>query len=119
MEELDILDGLEVDDGVSKRKVEKDGDRFKVHFTGSIDSIIEGNERLRNEAHYLAKPKYDQDGLIHLARIPKVLVDLWISEGFNIFSAEKSGMTPEEHQRELMKRINQYNFTNVSKFNRL
>lgn len=60
------------------------------------------------------------EGLHLVGTIPPVVVQLWRDEGFDILSPERSGMTREEHQRELLKRLcGDFKALNASRFERL
>lgn len=59
-------------------------------------------------------------GMHMVGSIPGVIVQKWKDEGFDIHSAERSKMTAEEHQREILKRLcGEYSVFNTSRFARL
>lgn len=118
---VNALDGLEVVDTSTKRKVKREGNGLVVTFGGDTSSVLERNEQDRVEASRLnLRPNFDNDGFVHLGRIPRVIVDMWKTEGFDLFSAEASKMTPEEHWRETLRRLSgDWSKFNVSKYKRL
>jgi len=59
-------------------------------------------------------------GMHHVGTIPRVVIQLWKDQGFDIFSPERSGMTEEDHQRELLKRLcGDFAMLNTSRYGRL
>lgn len=116
------IDGLTVQDASTTRTVKKVENGYEVAFTGDVTNVLEANRELRNEAQRLnLTPKFDNDGFVHLGRIPRVMCDKWWSEeGFDIHSAARSGMTQEEHWKEILRRLSgDYSQFNVSKYGRL
>lgn len=121
MDLKDAFNGAVVKTQTGAKKLEIDDKETKIHFKQDVSTILGSADAIRNEASILnVKPNFDRDGFFHMARVPMAVVDLWRSEGFDLFSPERSGLTQEAHQAELTRRLNgDWTRLNVSKYRRL
>lgn len=85
-----------------------------------VSAVLSHAEALRNADAERGSQLTTGSGMHHVGTIPAVVVQLWKDEGFDIHSPERSGMTPEEHQREILKRLcGDFQALNTSRFGRL
>ena len=111
---IKAFDGYEHQVGTSKRRVEVNGEQVKVHLNQDVSDILADAERLRNHNSWLnARPDFDNEGFVHVGRIPLDLYRLWEA-------SLPQGITPELKHQELMKLLSgEWAKLNVSKYKRL
>ena len=111
---IDAFNGVEVKDGSETRKLTIEGDKAVIQLTQDVGHILAEAQELRNEAQYLNKrPDFDNEGYVHVGRIPGALYRLWES---NL----PAGLTSQEKMAELMKLLSgEWAKLNVSKYKRL
>ena len=75
-----------------------------VNKTQNVDDILRHAAELRSESKRQGWQLNGQS-MTYVGTIPDVIVAQWQSEGFYVSSASRSGLNEEEHQRELLKRL--------------
>jgi hypothetical protein len=111
---IDAFNGAQVVDGSETRKVRIEDNKVMVDLKQDVGHILAENEVLRNEAQYInARPDFDNEGYVHVGRIPGALYRLWEAD-------LPSGLTAQEKMAELMKLLSgEWAKLNVSKYKRL
>jgi hypothetical protein len=85
-----------------------------------VDAYLKSAAELRQIDGEIGRQMTRDEGMHHVGTIPPVIVQLWRDQGFDVLSPARSGMTPEEHQRELLKRLcGDFAMLNTSRFGRL
>lgn len=91
-----------------------------VTTSQDVEHHLEVAAALRAQDAERGRQLTEGSGLHLVGSIPAVVVQLWKDGGFDLFSPEKSGMTPEQHQAELLKRLTgEWAKLNTSRFGRL
>jgi len=97
-----------VEGGAVKQTTYTDGDDGDVLIhtrkTINMEPLLSHNAYLRDQTSEHSKWEDSAHGT-KIAAIDPVTCDKWAKEGFHILSPEKSGMTPEQHSMELMRRL--------------
>lgn len=85
-----------------------------------VGAYLKNAAELRQADAAVGRQLSEGSSLHHVGTIPPVVVQLWRDQGFDVLSPERSGMTREEHQRELLKRLcGDFAMLNTSRFGRL
>lgn len=91
-----------------------------VTTSQDVDAYLKSAAELRAADQEVGFQGTKDEGLHLVGTIPPVVVQMWRDEGFDILSPERSGMTREEHQQELLKRLcGDFKALNASRFGRL
>jgi hypothetical protein len=108
-------------DGCHEVLIEHDDGNLEFRFSKDVAPLLDANEKLRNSRAGLTLAQVERGALgFHLARIDADVVQLWKQEGYDLYSPERSGMTKEEHEAELLRRLQgDWSKFNVSKYKRL
>lgn len=91
-----------------------------VTTSQDVGRYLKNAAELRALDHQIGRGGESDNGMHLVGTIPPVVVQLWRDAGFDILSPARSGMTPEEHQKELLKRLcGDFAMLNTSRFGRL
>lgn len=85
-----------------------------------INQVLRQNEIDRNNHASKGVSVTSNPTGVKIASIPQYIIQYWEEEGFYLFSPKRSKMNPEEHQKELFKRLNgDWAALNTSRYKRL
>lgn len=91
-----------------------------VTTSQDVEAYLRNAAELRKADNEAGRKLTKDEGLHLVGSIPPVVVQLWRDGGFDVLSPERSRMTREEHQTELLKRLcGDFAMLNTSRFGRL
>jgi len=90
-----------------------------VTTSQDVEKYLRNAAELREMDAHLKGVSAD-NGMHLVGTIPPVVVQMWRDQGFDVLSPKRSNMTPEEHERELLRRLcGDFVKLNTSRFGRL
>jgi hypothetical protein len=90
-----------------------------VTKTQDIQAILDDAAAHRAESDESGFKLSSGSNMTYVGTIPAVIVAQWQNEGFYLSSPERSGMTKEEHQFQVLKRLQGMTALLTSKYKRL